>query len=126
MTSKELTEVAERHGKATPGPWVCDQRNGCIAVYAGERRNCMSGMSEDSDCILYDRNGIRTEDGWEMPQQRRDDAEFVAASWDDVRRLLGEVERLREALGFIAYSSAHKDADEHLSAVIDEARRVLK
>lgn len=35
----------------TKGPWQADIRTGCYAIYAGPRRNCLSGAADDA--IVY-------------------------------------------------------------------------
>jgi len=96
LSETEINDIEERCSRATPGPWKCDHRSGCIAIYVGEHRNCLSGIDRDKDCIHYNGSGIYNESSgcWEMQQQARDNAEFIAASRTDVVALVAEVRRL--------------------------------
>lgn len=81
MTLKEMLDEMERKAKAaTPGPYVCDIRTGCWAIYAGEERNCLSGASSDS--VAY-QNGSGEESqpgGYRLitPEQAAN-AQFIAS-----------------------------------------------
>ncbi len=90
LTDAELAEIRERCDKATPGPWVYDERVGCVGVYDGEKRNC---LSMPSDSFIFYRHGEYVvppgeEHGhWTV---REDDAalgRFIAHSRTDVDRL---------------------------------------
>ena len=41
--------------------WICDIRVGCVAVYAGEKQNCLSGLSES---FIFYKNGKLRKNGW--------------------------------------------------------------
>lgn len=68
--------------KFTPGPWICDIRVGCVAVYAGEPRNCLSGVSGDA---LFYKPGYKTENAnglaqWNTNPQDEANAHLIAAA----------------------------------------------
>jgi len=42
-------------------PYIVDERVGCVAVYRGPRRNCLSGITDDPDCALFI-EGMRRKD----------------------------------------------------------------
>lgn len=81
LTPADLAAIEARWSKATPGPYtVCEvlhyEQPGTGFAYV-----CCGGealIGDDAAPALIE------------------DAEFLAASWDDVRRLLAEVKRLRE------------------------------
>ena len=80
---RDLKADLELCNKATPGPWICDLRVGCVAVYPENigRVNCM-GDSEGKR--LFYRNGFQVKDEngyfkeWCVKPQDVDDAEFIA------------------------------------------------
>ena len=104
---RDLLRDLELCEKATPGPWVKDERGGCVAVYPrsiGEI-NC---MDESEGKRIFYKGGYQVldEDGrfkhWEVHPQDTADAEFVAQAregWPHaIERALkaeAEVERLR-------------------------------
>lgn len=88
-----LEDIKARHAAATPGPW-----------HTG--RTCEA--SSDEGRRVLSRNVVFEEDGFPHPAMTMwvygpggqvsadNDAAFVANSWDDVRWLISEVERLRK------------------------------
>ena len=112
---RDLKVDLELCNKATPGPWICDLRVGCVAVYPENigRVNCM-GDSEGKR--LFYRNGFQVKDEngyfkeWCVKPQDADDAEFIAQArvgWPHAieraikaeaegEQLKGEIEQLLE------------------------------
>ncbi|HUW08391.1 MAG TPA: hypothetical protein VM537_01620 [Anaerolineae bacterium] len=43
-----------------------DERVGCVAVYRGDFRNCLSGISQDPECIFYG-SGKWRRGAWYVP-----------------------------------------------------------
>ena len=42
------------HGRDEDGRAIhLDVRGGCVAVYVGEKRNCLDGVRDDLDCLFY-------------------------------------------------------------------------
>ena len=67
--------------KATLGPWVKDERTGCVAVYPSSIGdvNCMD--DSDGKRIFYKNGYVVTDEYgmfWEVSQQDSQDAEFIA------------------------------------------------
>jgi len=102
MTKQELEAIWARCEAATPGPWNYDERINCVAVYAGEKMDCLSGFN--SRCIVYVHSNLVDGRYWELSEQKCRDAYFVANSRTDIPALLAEVERLQaenaELLGY--------------------------
>lgn len=97
ISFKEIKEVEELGGAATPGPWLYDERVGCVAVYPGEQVNCMSDL--DDDRKVYYKHGYWVDGGngghWEVEPQKLADARFISES----RTLLPQLaKRLKEAV----------------------------
>ena len=83
MKKRNLKADLELCNKATPGPWVKDERGGCVAVYPrsiGEV-NCM-GESEGKRIFYKGGYKVLDKDGrfkhWEVYPQDIADAEFIA------------------------------------------------
>ena len=98
MTDAEAEEIRERYCKATPGEWKCDERVGCIAVYPGEKHNCLSGIERG---FVHYKSGTwveTTEDlggHWTIDEQHLADATFIAHSHQDIPALFLERDRLK-------------------------------
>jgi hypothetical protein len=65
--------------KYTKGPWICDIRVGCIAVYAGEKKNCLSGV--EKSCILY-KHGKLNNNKWTISKEDEANARLISAAPD--------------------------------------------
>ncbi|OPA56531.1 ead/Ea22-like family protein [Pseudomonas aeruginosa] len=94
MDTNKLKELAER---ATPGPWVVDaQQSGAIFNIESESGDLCIAMSQENPASTR----------LEMNEQRRVNAEFIAAAnpqailalLDEIDRLKAENEALRGAL----------------------------
>ena len=80
---RDLAKDLELCKKASPGPWVNDQRVGCMTVYPASigKVNCLS--DSDGKRLFY-KSGYRVFDSkgsfvrWEVCSQDRNDAEFIA------------------------------------------------
>jgi hypothetical protein len=77
MTPDELRQIEARHAAASPGPWRYEPRD-----YTPRIVRAASGLDLPAHC--YGTNPA--------------DAEFIVHAWQDVRRLVAEVERLRVAV----------------------------
>jgi hypothetical protein len=56
--------------------YIFDLRVGCVAVYEGPKRNCLSLPLE---AFLYYRNGSQDENGdWQIDQKYIDEAKMIA------------------------------------------------
>lgn len=100
--SDDIETLLARADKAsdgvTAGPWLCDERVGCVAVYPGDRENCL--VSADRWAIHY-RDGDHAEPNdegrvWEMPPQKVRDAQFIAAARTLVPELAAALRHERE------------------------------
>ena len=48
-----------------------DERNGCVAVYRGDRRNCLAGISSDPECIYFGMGMWDKKEGcWNVPRNK--------------------------------------------------------
>jgi FtsZ-binding cell division protein ZapB len=82
--NNRIAEIKSRLEKATPEPWIAvgkDQNDGHEVVVAGEYTN-EPDMWID---VVYSADEVA-------------DADFIARAPEDIRFLLGEVERLQEAI----------------------------
>ena len=52
----------DKQAKHTPLQWTYDERGGCIAIYRGEKQNCLDGIYDDPSCIYF-KIGYRDGDG---------------------------------------------------------------
>ena len=107
---RDLKADLELCNKVTEGPWICDLRVGCVAVYPENigRVNCM-GDSEGKR--LFYRNGFQVKDEngyfkeWCVKPQDVDDAEFIAQAregWPHaIERALEAEAKLEKAKGLI-------------------------
>lgn len=100
MNQDRISEIKARCETATPAPWIYDKRIGCVAVYVGDRANCME--ETDGRRIFY-ANGkkrlkISDRENWEWTVDDKDcsNAEFIAHARQDIPDLLDEIERLRK------------------------------
>jgi hypothetical protein len=97
--------------KFTPGPWNCDKRVGCVAVYAGEKVNCMSDLGEK---LFYD-DGYKKHnaDGsweWEVSEKSIANARLISAAPDMYEAL----NLLRDAINDAEINSSVKDVNNAL------------
>ncbi|CAB5569850.1 ead/Ea22-like family protein [Pseudomonas aeruginosa] len=107
MDTNKLKELAER---ATPGPWVVDaQQSGAIFNIESESGDLCIAMSQENPASTR----------LEMNEQRRVNAEFIAAANPQaILALLDEIDRLKaenEALllGMRAILNAYDYADQY-------------
>lgn len=69
----------------TKGKWIADVRVGCVAVYTGEKVNC---IDESQGRRLYYANGYQLKDengdfvGWEVEPEKVANAHLIAAAPD--------------------------------------------
>lgn len=47
-----------------------DERIGCVAVYRGKYRNCLSGIENHPDCLFY-RHGYQYNGVWHIQLRHR-------------------------------------------------------
>ncbi len=96
LRSSRLSEIRDREGKATPGPWQSHWND----ELPEDVRVC---LDRDGVCTMCIALAGETDDGgaWtpETLARWRGDADFIAHSRDDVRWLLAEVDRLQALLG---------------------------
>ncbi|EME0886779.1 ead/Ea22-like family protein [Pseudomonas aeruginosa] len=100
MDTNKLKELAER---ATPGPWVVDaQQSGAIFNIESESGDLCIAMSQENPASTR----------LEMNEQRRVNAEFIAAANPQaILKLIAEVDLLSARLK--AENCAHKDTQKH-------------
>ena len=101
--SSRLAEIAERHGKATPGEW---NRSGIVHKREGVRHfTVLAG-----DLVLFEISAGRSD---EYYAQSRSDADFIAHAHQDVPWLIAELaaerERSLKLVGLL------RDAEKRLS-----------
>lgn len=137
---RDLKADLELCNKATLGPWVKDERVGCVAVYPrsiGEI-NC---MDESEGKRIFYKGGYQVlgEDGrfkhWEVHPQDIADAEFVAQSregWSYAieRAIEAEalVRELLRAMKIGLYDEGNRELEERgliLRRAYDNAKEVL-
>ncbi|HCK4353401.1 TPA: ead/Ea22-like family protein [Pseudomonas aeruginosa] len=108
--TKNLKELAER---ATPGPWVVDaQQSGAIFNIESESGDLCIAMSQENPASTR----------LEMNEQRRVNAEFIAAAnpqailalLDEIDRLKAENEALRGALQAVVDDPTWRSNDNTL------------
>lgn len=56
------------------GPWICDERVGCVAVYAGELRECLNLPREN---FVYYRHGAMIDGHWTVDPVYGDEARRI-------------------------------------------------
>lgn len=102
MTDRlDLAAIAQRHARATPGPWEWGKIYGlgdgrtCWGLHNPERPDggVGDGLSRITNIHLLLRTQ-RTHDYDDVPLEQTPDFEFIAHSWADQRDLLAEVRRL--------------------------------
>lgn len=111
----KLEEIKARHGKATQGPWLlasgddesCSSIFGVISEAENQRveadtRIFRGDFPEDTKWIAVDAgvSPARLAD--------EDNFDFIAASWQDVKDLIEEVERLRGELASMQTQRARR------------------
>lgn len=121
MKREELEAIKARCEVATEGPWAC-------VKYSDDSAMFEPGVSEFY--VGFKRNESDTY--WEMDSSwitRKGDAEFIAASRQDMPALVAEVERLLNLLER-AYTIGDKAADwvtriklPEFNALLDEIRK---
>jgi hypothetical protein len=86
VSNDDLRQIEARHAAASPGPWKCKHP-------ADMTRASSSGAIPS---IVYPNS-----EGYPLAHcygGNFGDTDFITAAWDDVRRLVAEVERLRVAI----------------------------
>lgn len=75
--------VVAGEGKVTDTPndraereWMLDERVGCVAIYLAPKRDCLSGVDAEDDCVLYlggekDEQGAWSVAPWKLSMARR-------------------------------------------------------
>lgn len=84
-----LEEIKKRHSDASTGPWIWDARrhtHDCI-IY-------VEGSVEEYGYISIGEGGIVGSSEWTWVDDHN--GEFIANSWQDVKDLIAEVERLQK------------------------------
>ena len=62
----------------TPGPWKCDERVGCVAVYpASETHECLSGADR---WAVHFRMGAPVDGDWTVPEEVLANARLIASA----------------------------------------------
>lgn len=86
--------------------WILDVRCGCLAIYRGPKRNCLSDAGNDPTVIHY-RHGLQKNGVWEMDMQHVNDAILMAKSPELLRVLRNLVDRIGSGSNFsYEYSKA--------------------
>jgi hypothetical protein len=88
-----LQEIKERLEKATPGPWFVSEDG---FSRKGEKTPTVYAADNELRYIAKCNDGLNIN-----PTPNLSNAEFIAHAPEDIRRLLEEVERLKEAIGEI-------------------------
>lgn len=58
--------------------YICDERVGCVAVYKGPRRNCLSGITCSDDCVFYREGTYEPGTGWTVEESDIEEARRIA------------------------------------------------
>lgn len=105
ITEAELDQMRERAAAATPGPWVHDSCKEMVTLEDGSEGRAYAVAQDDHEdktvvmsdwcpgnviCETSDRN-----------QEAYGNVTFIAHAREDVPRLVGEVQRLRQLLAEI-------------------------
>lgn len=120
LTDEELRAIAERAAQATPGPWIADVRVGVVNVFAGQPPECLTAACPRS---LFHKQGRWTPEGWAVNQEDVQDAAFIAASREDVPRLIADLHRYQE---FCRRLLACYDGEGDVLALVEEVRAALE
>ncbi len=106
--------------KSTPGPWIYDERAGCVAIYAGEETEC---LDQPPECFIAYKHGTHTGDGWEIDQQKCADFKRIVACVNGCEGVNPEAGKDLLAACKAARGPARMDnnAFEKLSAAIAKA-----
>ena len=117
---RKIDEIRARCAEATPGPWNYDERIGGVAVYYGNRVNCI--VDSEGRRLYYKNGHFDKKTGWTIDAQSCHDAHFVAHSREDIPWLLAEVERLQaENAALERERDALLQAVESMTSIIREA-----
>lgn len=117
-----LDEIEKALGEATPGPWECDERVGCISVHPKQDANCICDVT---DQVAY-WNGFMEDGCWNVKQSDSKNAHLIANAPEWLRKLVEQnrailarneelqrrVDRLEMALTGIKEESAKFATDE--------------
>jgi hypothetical protein len=100
-------------------PLTKDVRIGCLALYAGEKRNCLSDIEKSPDCYFY-AHGYRGENSWMVHGRHIDIANFIETAQqalpyyiDKTLQLESMVKHLERVLRDNTYRYNH--SDEYIS-----------
>lgn len=99
MTAEQLEAIRKRAEKAFNGPWHLEDRWSGLTSVVGRYPFGDNDAFSVGDCL------------------RKQDAEFIAHSREDIPALLAEVERLREEVETQAFRAI--DAENKLAQVVD-------
>lgn len=125
-----IEEIKAREQAATKGPWINDVRVGCVAVYSGEKANC---IDETEDRRLFFAKGKMVLDKginfdhWETEPQDIKNAAFISHARTDIPALIAEVERLTAENELnSAYAECYKSMTEkygkNFAELLDKAK----
>ena len=97
MTKEELQDIKTRYETVTLKDWNLDVRGGCLAVYTGEKINCMASLEKDK--TIYYSDGYRDNEGvWQNYAEKENIATFIAHSITDIPKLIDEIEHLQSEI----------------------------
>ena len=71
------------------GPWVYDERVGCVAVYKGPHVNCLSGVEGRA---IYYRHGKWVDGCWTMMEPILEEGRMVCAALNLYARMIASAE----------------------------------
>jgi hypothetical protein len=120
----QVAAIEQRADAATKGPWACDIRSGCMAVYPGGHINCLASLSATDPVILFQMGRGEPYHHQEgcyrvITDEQMANNAFIAAARQDVPRLCKALRVLAEALTYVGTSQKRVDA------ALAEASRIL-
>lgn len=89
-----LDEIEKALNEATPGPWECDERVGCISVHPKQDANCICDVT---DQVAY-WNGFMEDGCWNVKESDSKNAHLIANAPEWLWQLVERVRKLESAM----------------------------
>lgn len=94
MEEFSVAKVREMLAKATPGPWECDERVGCISVHPMQNANCICDVV---DQVAY-WNGFMKDGKWDVKESDSANARLIAAAPTLLAAACDRIKKLERAV----------------------------